>query len=164
MKKSLWLLSLLGILVLSWCWSSLDVIEYNDSLVEYVKECLNASQSLYQTFNAEWATVDSIADSVQNNITICQAAKEKSKKLWDYEKDSSLKDGVVNLLSANVDYLEKFATTKPYRNANLSDEDRVAYDSVVSELNQSQTVLNQQLTNLQDIQEWFAARHGLKLQ
>ena len=163
MKKSLWLISLLGALVLSWCWSSLSVIEYNDSLVEYVKDCLNGNQALYQTFNAEWTTIDSIADSVQDNITICKAAKEKADKLWDYEKDSSLKDWVVNLLSANVEYLQKFAETKPYRNASLSDEDRAAYDSVVGELSQSQNNLNQQLTNLQDIQEWFAARHGLKL-
>lgn len=164
MKKSLWLLSLLGILVLSWCWNSLDVVEYNDSLVEYVKECLDASQSLYQIFNTEWVSVDSISESVQNNITICKAAKEKTEKLGNYENDSSLKDGVENLLSADIDYLQKFAETKPYRNTNVSEEDKEVYNNIVSELSQSQTVLNQQLTNLQDIQEGFATKHKLKLQ
>lgn len=164
MKKSLWLLSLLGILVLSWCGSSLDVVEYNDSLVEIVKECLSANQSLYQTFNSDWITVDSISESIQDNITICQASKEKAEKLWNYDGDSSLKDWVVNLLSADVDYLQKFATTEPYRNRNVSEEDKAVYNSIVTELSQYQTALNQQLTSLQDTQEGFAAKHGLKLQ
>jgi hypothetical protein len=59
--------------------------------------------------------------------------------------------------------LQKFATTKPYRNTNVSEEDKAAYDSISSELSQSQNVLNQQLTSLQDLQEVFAAKHGLKL-
>lgn len=163
MKKSLWIVATLGILILSWCWNSLGVVEYNDSLVEYVQECLEANQSLYQTFNSEWVAVDSIMESIQSNITICQASKEKAEKLWDYDKDSSLKDGVINLLLANVDYLQKFATTKPYRNTNVSEEDKAAYDSISSELSQSQNVLNQQLTSLQDLQEVFAAKHELKL-
>lgn len=164
MKKSLWLISLLWILTLSWCWSSLDVVEYNDSLVEIVNECLSANQSLYQTFNSEWMDVDYIAEAIQSNITICQASKEKVVKLWDYDGDSSLKNWVVDLLSADIDYLQKFATTKPYRNTNVSEEDKIVYNSIVSELSQSQTVLNQQLINLQDIQEGFAAKHWLKLQ
>jgi hypothetical protein len=64
-----------------------------------------------------------------------------------------------------VDYLQKFSKTSRYRNIdNLTDEDKASYDSIVSELNQSQTLLNQQFINLQDVQEAFAVKHGLKLE
>ena len=96
---------------------------------------------------------------------ICQNAQEKASKMWDYDKDSSLKDAVVNLLSMEVDYLQKFSETNRYRNMdNLTDEDKEAYNGIVSDLNQAQNLLNQQFTNLQDVQEAFAAKHGLKLE
>lgn len=164
MKKSLWIISMLWILVLSWCWGS-NVVEYNDDLVVLVKECTDANQALYQNFNADWATLDSIAQSLQNNISICQNAQAKASKRWDYDKDSSLKDAVVNLLAMEVDYLQKFASTEPYWNIdNLTDEDKDSYKWIVAELNQAQDLLNQQFTNLQDVQEAFAAKHGLKLE
>lgn len=165
MKKTLWLLSLLWILTLSWCWSSLDLVEYNDNFVALVKECTDANQMLFQSFNAEWATIDSIVQALQNNINICQNTQKEASEIWDYEKDGSLKDGVVNLLTMEVDYLQKFEATSRYRNIdNLTDEDKEAYNWVVSDLNQSQELLNQWFTNLQDIQEAFAAKHGLKLE
>ena len=165
MKKSFWLISLLWILILSWCWSSNNVVEYNDSFVSLVKECTDANQALYQNFNADWSTIDSITQTLQDNINICKNAQEKASKMWDYDKDSSLKEAVVNLLVMEVDYLQKFSETSRYRNIdNLTDEDKASYDSIVSDLNQSQTLLNQQFTNLQDVQEAFAAKHGLKLE
>ena len=164
MKKSLWLLSLLGILVLSGCgWP--NVVEYNDSFVAIVKECTDANQTLFQTYQADWTSIDSILDAVQTNINTCNNASTKATQMWDFEKDSSMKDAVVELLNAEVDYLEKFAATSRYRNIdNLTDEDRMAYDWLVSDLNQSQLLINQQFTNLQDIQEAFAVKHGLKLE
>jgi hypothetical protein len=165
MKKVLWLISLLWIIILSWCWSSKNVVEYNDSFVALVKECTDANQSLYQTFNAEWSTIESISQSLQENIELCKNSQSKASKMWDFDKDSSLKDAVVNLLSLEVDYLQKFSSTSRYRNiSNITEEDRVDYDWVVSDLNQSQTLLNKWFTDLQDIQEAFAAKHGLKLE
>lgn len=165
MKKVFWLISLLWILVLSWCWGSSNVVEYNDSFVELVKECTDANQALYQNFNADWSTIDSITQTLQENINTCQEAQIKASEMWDYDKDSSLKDAVVSLLTMEVDYLQKFSKTSRYRNIdNLTDEDKASYDSIVSELNQSQTLLNQQFINLQDVQEAFAVKHGLKLE
>lgn len=164
MKKSLWMISLLWILILSWCGGS-NVVEYNDSFVEIVKECTDATQELFRNFNAESVTVDSIAQSIQDNITICQWAQKKASKMWNYEKDSSLKDGVIALLTSEVDYLQKFASTEPYWNIdNLTEEDKDAYNSVVSELKVLETELNQNITNLQDIQDAFATKHWLKLE
>ena len=164
MKKSLWILSLLWILVLSGCGGS-SVVEYNDSLVEIVKECTDANQTLFQNFNAELATVDSISQSIQENIAACQWAQKKAEKIWDYEKDSSLKDAVINLLTSEVIYLQKFASSEPYWNIdNLTDEDKEAYNWIVSDLNETQAALNQQFTNSQDVQEAFATKHWLKLE
>ncbi len=165
MKKSLWLLSLLWVLILSGCGWSSNVVEYNDKLVAIVRECTDANQELFQTFQANSSTLDSIAESLQSNIEICNNAKAKASELWNFEKDSSMKDGVINLLSMEVIYLEKFWATKPYRNIdNITDEDKQAYEGIVSELNEAQNSLNQQFTNLQTIQEAFAAKHGLKLE
>jgi hypothetical protein len=64
-----------------------------------------------------------------------------------------------------VDYLQKFSATSRYWNIdNLTDEDKESYNWIVSDLNQSQESLNRQFTNLQDVQEAFAAKHGLKLE
>jgi len=165
MKKIFWLISLLGIVIISWCWSSWNIVKYNDDFVALVKECTDANQTLYQNFNARLATIDSITQSLQENINICQNAQIRASQMWDYEKDSSLKNGVVNLLNLEVDYLQKFSATSQYWNIdNLSEEDKEKYDWIVSDLNQTQNQLNQWFTNLQDIQEAFAAKHGLKLE
>ena len=165
MKKSLWLISLLWVIILSGCGWSGNVVEYNDTLVSIVKECTDANQELFQTFQADKSTLDSIAESLQANIEICDKAKAKASELWNFEKDSSLKDAVVNLLSMEVIYLEKFWTTQRYRNIdNITDEDKLAYDGLVSDLNEAQNSLNQQFTNLQTVQEAFAVKHGLKLE
>jgi hypothetical protein len=64
-----------------------------------------------------------------------------------------------------VEYLQKFSETSRYRNMdNLTNEDKELYNGIVSDLNQAQNLLNQQFTNLQDVQEAFAAKHGLKLE
>ena len=165
MKKSIWLLSLLWILVLSGCGWSSNAVEYNDTLVAIVKECTDANQELFQTFQADRSTLDSIGEALQYNIDKCNDAKAKAIELWDYGKDSSLKDGVIDLLNKEVIYLERFWATQRYWNIdNITDEDKSAYDWLVSDLNESQNTLNQQFTDLQAIQEAFAAKNGLKLE
>ena len=165
MKKSLWLISLLWILILSWCWSSLNVVEYNDSFVALVKECTDANQSLFQTFNVDWSAIDSIAASLQENVIICQNSQKKAADMWDYDKDSSLKDAVVDLLASEVDYLQKFWSTEKYRNIdNITPEDEAVYEDIVRDLYKSETDLNAKFVSLQEVQEAFAAKHWLKLE
>jgi hypothetical protein len=85
--------------------------------------------------------------------------------MWDFDKDSSLKDAVVDLLSTEVDYLQKFWSTKTYWNIdNITEEDKVAYESIVNDLYQTEEILNSKFTSLQTTQEGFAAKHGLKLE
>jgi len=164
MKKSLVILSL-ATLLLVWCGWSKNVVEYNDSFVAVVKECTDSTQTLFDVFNLDGSTLNSVKESLNDSINACQNAQEKASKLWDFEKDSSLKDAVVDLLWTEVDYLQKFWTTSPYWNIeNITDEDKVAYDSLVNELYQAEAVLNAKFTSLQQVQEGFAAKHGLKLE
>lgn len=164
MKKSIWLLSLLWVLVLSWCGWSNNVEEYNDAFVSIVRECTDANKALFETYQTKEVAVDVILETLQSNIDICNSAREKALDMWNFKWDSSLKDGVVDLLTMEVEYLQKFWSTKNYWNIdNLTDEDKVAYDWIVSDLNETQNALNQQFVNLQGIQEAFAAKYQLLL-
>lgn len=165
MKKSLAILPLLALLVLAGCGKSVSVVEYNDSFVAVVKECTDSTQELFNVFQAEDSTIDFIKEALDNSIVTCKNAETKASKLWDFEKDSSLKDAVVKLLSAEVDYLQKFWSTSNYRNIDdITDADKVAYNSVVSDLYAAEESLNNQFISLQDVQAAFATKHGLKLE
>ena len=165
MKKTLLILSLFVLLILSGCWKSSDVVEYNDSFVALVKECTDSTQDLFKVYQSSDSTLDSISESLENCIKVCENAKEKSSKKWDFDKDSSLKDAVVDLLSTEVDYLKKFSSTSRYWNIDdITEEDKLAYDWIVKELYQSEEILNSKFIALQTTQEAFAANHGLKLE
>ena len=164
MKKGLVMLSLLTLLVLPWCGWSWNVVEYNDSFVAIVKDCTDSTQDLFNVYQAD-SSVDSILDTLNSCVDICQSAQAKATKLWDFDKDSSLKDAVVSLLSAEVEYLSKFWESSRYWNMeNITDEDRSAYDWFINELQQLEDRLNNQFLSLQQVQELFAAKHGLKLE
>ena len=165
MKKTLWLIALLWVLILSWCWDSTNVVEYNDNFVAIVKECTDANQSLFKTFNTDWSSLDSIAQSLQENISICQNSQKKASSMWNYEKDSSLKDAVIDLLSTEVEYLQKFWSTEKYRNIdNITPEEEAAYEEIVRDLYKSETELNAKIISLQETKEAFAAKHWLNLE
>ena len=153
-----------ALLILSGCGGAGSVIEYNDSFVAVVKECTDSTQDLFNLYQAEDSTLDSIIEALEKSIEICENSESKASKMWDFEKDSSLKDAVVDLLSTEVDYLSQFKSTSRFRNTdNLTEEDKEAYNWVVSELYQSEDLLNSKFASLQSIQEAFAAKHGLKL-
>jgi hypothetical protein len=59
-----------------------------------------------------------------------------------------------------VDYLDKFSRTTNYRDSdNISDEDKANYDSIITELNNTQDLLNQKFEEVQDVQEVFAEKY-----
>jgi len=165
MKKWILTLSLLWIFVLSWCWWENNLIEYNDTFVTLVKECTDSTQALFDTFEEEGSTLDSISEWVQSCIDICKNSQDKASKMSDYDKDSSLKDAVVDLLETETEYLKKFWSTERFRNIDdLTDEDKVEYDSIVKDLYQEEEKLNAKFVSLQEVQENFAVKHWLKLE
>lgn len=166
MKKIYLSLVLFGVTLLAWCGSSdMDVIQYNDSFVDIVKTCTDSTQELFQKFTSDNSTIDTISDSVNSSIEVCNEAKKQSVQLWNFEKDSSLKDAVVNLMDTEVEYLNKFAETSVYWNIdNITEEDKSKYEWLVTELYNIQDNLNLQFVALQEAQELFAARHWLVLE
>jgi hypothetical protein len=59
-----------------------------------------------------------------------------------------------------VEYLQKFSETARYRNMDsITDEDKLAYDTIVGDLYKSESELNSLFISLQDVQESFAAKH-----
>ena len=143
-----------------------NVTEYNDKLVDLVKECTNSTQTLQEKYEKSDGseTVESIKQILEEDILICQKSETKVKELWDYDGDSSLKDAAVELLSIEVKYLQEFSKSSHYRNIdNITDEDRVTYDWIVDNLNQLLVKSIDQFINLQETQKTFAAKHGLIL-
>jgi hypothetical protein len=67
---------------------------------------------------------------------------------------------VVELLELEVDYLDKFSRTTNYRDEdNISDEDKLNYDSIVTELNNTKDLLNQKFEEVQNVQNIFAEKY-----
>ena len=163
MKKGLFLLSLFSFLVISGCgWS--DAQQYNDAIVNIVKKCTDANNDSYFNYNQAEATVDEILLLMQTNVEICKSSINEIEKLWSFKKDSSLKDATIKFLSENIDYLELIMSTSQYRNqSTITDEDRMAYVSVLNELTQKQENLRIALDDLPKVQKTFASKYNVKL-
>ena len=59
----------------------MSVVEYNDSLVNIVKECTDSTQELFKEFNLDDANIDSITEALQDSITVCQNSQVKASEL-----------------------------------------------------------------------------------
>ena len=59
----------------------MSVVEYNDSLVNIVKECTDSTQELFKDFNLDDANIDSSVESAWGNIAL--TVKELNKNLND---------------------------------------------------------------------------------
>jgi hypothetical protein len=59
----------------------MNIVEYNDSLVDIVKECTDSNQELFKNFSTDEASVDSIVQSIQDSVTICQNSQVKASQL-----------------------------------------------------------------------------------
>lgn len=166
MKKSLFVIWLLGILILPWCGWRGDLKKYNDSIYDLVKECTDSTQILFENYEKSdgSVTVDSLIQTLKEDIVICQNSEAKVKELGDYDGDSSLVDAAAKLLSLEISYLEKFWSTSNYWSIDtITDEDRLQYNGIVNELNEMEDALNAQFLVLQQVQEGFAAKNGLNL-
>ena len=166
MKKSLFIIWLVGALILSWCGGQDSLKKYNDSIYSLVRECTDSTQVLFEKYEEVNGniTVDSIMQILEDDISICQKSETKLKELGDYDWDSSLVDSVLKFVWLEISYLEKFGSTSNYRNlGTITDEDKLQYNGIVDELNELEDALNAQFLVMQQAQEGFAAKHGLIL-
>lgn len=166
MKKSIFVIWLIGILILSWCGWQSKVKKYNDSIYTLVKECTDSTQVLFENYenNDGSTTVESIMQTLSDDIAVCQKSETKLKDLGDYDGDSSLIDAATKLIWFEISYLEKFGSTNHYWNIeNITEEDKLQYNGMVNELNELEDELNAQFLVLQQAQEVFAAKYSLIL-
>jgi hypothetical protein len=49
--------------------------------VAVVKECTDSTQTLFDVFNLDGSTLDSVKESLNDSISACQNAQEKASKL-----------------------------------------------------------------------------------
>ena len=166
MKKSLFIILLVGALTISWCGWQNGLKKYNDSIYTSIKECTDSTQILFENYEKSDGsiTVDSIMQILEEDISICQKSENEVKSLGDYDGDSSLTDAASKLLWLEISYLQKFWSTSHYWNIDsITDEDMLQYNWIVDELNELEDALNAQFLVLQQTQEGFAAKHGLIL-
>ncbi len=166
MKKSLFVVWLIGVLILSWCGGQDGLKKYNDSIYTLIKECTDSTQVLFEKYEKsdESETVESIMQILAEDISICQKSEADLKKLGDYDGDASLIDSALKVVWLEIAYLQKFESTNHYWNIEtITDEDRLQYNGLVDELNDLEDSLNAQFLVLQQAQESFAAKHKLIL-
>lgn len=143
--------------------SNLDVIDYNDLLVEIYTECDEAMEDFNVVFDDENPSVDSISKSLENTINACKSAKDKATKVWDFDGDSSLKDAVISTLDANISFLNLYRTSKPYwDNDNISEDDE-NYQKLIADLEKKSYIIDKSLEYLWEIQGTFAEKHWFEL-
>ncbi len=143
--------------------SDSDIIDYNDSLVDIFDECDGAMEGFIITFNDENSSVDSISKSLKSTISTCETAKDKASKVWNIDGDNVLKDAVVAVISANINYLKTFETTKPYWKVDKISEDNEEYKKITEILEKKSYIVEKSTEYLMDIQEDFAKKHWFKL-
>lgn len=166
MKKGIFFVWLLGILILSWCGGQGNLKKYNDSIYTLIKDCTDSTQILFENYEkSDWSiTVDSLMQTLEEDISICQKSENKLKELGDYDWDSSLIDASLKFVELEISYLQKFGSTSNYWNLEtITDEDKLQYNGLVDELNELEDSLNAQFLVLQQAQEGFAAKHELIL-
>ena len=145
-------------------WESEAVINYNDTLVELASQCIMSENNIWSTYDDE-SPVEDIQAAISNTINECSNAKENINKLWDWEWDSSLKDGVLLIIEKEIAYYAKFSEMLPYlEKEELTEEENSVYESIYAEIQSLDQELAEANDNLINIQEQFAQDHDFELE
>ena len=178
----LWVVVLAG--TLAWCWGNKNtntetnnqwdliiedttgtydaVIAYNDTLVEIASQCIISENDIPTDYENG---LDNIKVAINNVLAQCQSSIDQINALWDWEWDSSLREGIVKVLSLDISYFTKFSELLPYLTSDeLSEEDASKYETLVNEINAIDQEMETANNDLISIQETFAANHGYELQ
>ena len=187
--KNLKLLSLLWVIVifgtLAGCWNKNDVnngnewdlviedisaennaaIDYNDNLVDLASACIMSEESIWDTYNDESATVETVTLAINETVDECSKAMNEIKNLGDFEWDSLLKDWVLDIIWKDIAYYSKFNEILPYiAKEQLTEEENTAYEALLAEIETLDNELTEANENLITIQEQFAKTHGYELE
>lgn len=164
MKKNQIFLFLSSILLLSGCGNSGAQL-YHDNIYNAVRDCFVARNDAFTIYYDENPKVEDILDAIKLAIESCQLSKETVESIWDYKKDSSFKDAVIDYLSADIEYLTIYADSSRFWDIEtLNDEDASAYQETRSQLLSSQEVLMSNIENMSQSQKDFVSKYGVKLE
>ena len=164
MKKNQIFLFLSSILLLSGCGNSGAQL-YHDNIYNAVRDCFVARNNAFTIYYNENPRVEDILDAINLAIESCQISKEIVENIWDYKKDSSFKDAVIDYLSSDIEYLTLYVDNSRFWNIEtLNDEDALAYQEVRSQLLSSQEILMSNIENMSQSQKDFASKYGVKLE
>lgn len=141
------------------------VIDYNDSLVDIATNCLDSENEIRNAYYNEDSSTSDIQTSIKDTLSICQSSIDKINALGDWEKDSSLKDGVIAVLEKDIVYFTKFNEILPFMDQEeLTETDKATYDNLVAELEVIDKEIQAANNNLVTIQDEFAKNHGYELE
>ena len=147
-------------------WENEAVINYNDKLVGFASNCIISENGIWNVYDTDDYSIEDVKSAINETISICSNAKEQINNLWDWEWDSSLKDGAIVIIEKEIEYINKLNESLPYleNEENLSEEDKEIYEWIVSEIQ----AINQELLDANDdiiaIQDNFAKAHWFELE
>lgn len=142
-----------------------DVIQYNDNLVEIAWKCFESEENIWITYENEETTADDIQDAINSTISTCRETINNVNALWDWEWDSTLKDGIVAIIEKDIEYYSKFSELLPFVDSTeeLTEEQAATYDEIVAQINNIDDELSEANANLMITQETFAKNHNYEL-
>ena len=143
--------------------SNLDVVDYNDTLIDIISECDDAMEDFSVVFDDEDPSSDEISKAIKNAVNICENAKDKAAKVWDFDGDSTLKDAIIMTMDANINFLRLFETSKPYWDDDNISEDDKEYQKLLEQLEKKSYIIEKSMEYLWEIQEIFAEKHWMEL-
>lgn len=164
MKKNLIFLSFVSIILLSGCGNSGAQL-YHDNIYDVTRDCLISRNDVFRISYSENPQTEDILNAINSAIASCQSSKETIEKLWNYKKDSSFKDAVIDYLSADIQYLTLYSESSKFRNLEtLTEEDSTEYQTIYAQLIASQEELMSALESLTQSQKEFASKYDVKLE
>ena len=140
------------------------VVEYNDNLVDFAYSYIASESNIWDRFDSEDSSLESIQSAIDDTISECTSAIENISALWDWEWDSSLKDAAILTLEKDIAYFSKLSELLPYtEKEDLTDEENDAYERIFNEIEALDAELLEANENLAAVQEVFAENHWFEL-
>lgn len=145
-------------------WENDAVINYNDALVDLASQCIISENNIWNSYDNE-SPIEDVQAAINNTVTECSNAKENVNKLWDWDWDSSLREGVIAIIDKEIAYYSKFNEILPYlEKEELTEDEKWIYDTIFAEIQTLDEELTQANNNLIAVQEQFALNHWFELE
>lgn len=156
-------LSFAALFALAGCGTGVDVIDYNDKLVDLQNDCYEAKDLLIDTWDAEnYGVVQSLYPTT---LSACTKARDDIAAMDGYEGDTMLRDPFLVEMQLEVAYLQKIGEIIAYWSYDeLTEAQELAEEALWDDID----ALDEQLSVAYDVskaaQEAFAKKYGYELE